>query len=293
MPLKILYKIMFSSFLLLTVANTSAESSTITYSTPCPAVIMKKTYNGAPCRTFSIDFANNGKVKKVRVFEIAQSRHRDDDLIHYQNGYYVELSEGKYLDLGSFQPFRSYPNNLSIRSENYIVNSLGIAPGAAGGLCCLGTETFANRTLEEIHGRFCVTYSMIFPFSGSFRDCDGEATPEGTIGYATDVVSWQKARELACERFKRDTKRPCKDSYHSQLSTRIVFKSNKSLHYVTSFRRFLRKDSDHVTTVLKPIKTTSTLIIYDYLVYRINALSGNIELLETTENFPNYNRWTD
>jgi hypothetical protein len=278
---------------LLTTFDFQAEASTTTSTNPCPDVIAKKSYPGVPCRAFTIDFLSDGKTRNVQVFEIAKSRHRDDDLIYHQYGYLVELPGGKHLDLGKFRPFRGYPINQSAASQFYIASSLSINPALAGGLCCLRLETFTERILEEIHGRYCVTYSMIFPFQGSFRDCDGASTPEGAIGYGAGVISWQKAREIACERFKRDTNRPCKDSYHRQLSTRIVYKPNKSLHYITSFRRFIRKDPKKITTVLKPIKTTSTHVEYDHLVYRVDALSGDIELLETTKNDPDYGKWTN
>ena len=241
------------------------------------------------CRPFPVKYRESGHTADALVIELQGELVRDGDVLDSKNDFFLKLPNGEVVELGHFLPLRNHL--LSHAAELHIVNSLGIDPSKAGGLCCIDFKFFQSRAIEKKNDRYCVVYDMSHPFHGSFQDCDGVSVPSGEIGYAENVVSWKEAREMACEKFKRETNRPCKDSYHSQLSTRIVFQSNKRVEYITAFRRFVRHEPDKVTIVLKPIKTTSIGVKYDYLVYRIDALNGHIELLETTESFPDYKKW--
>ena len=46
---------------------------------------------------------------------------------------------------------------------------------------------------------------MKYPFTGSFRDCDGGGNPGGAVGYVDGVRRWSDASDLVQKQLEQDT----------------------------------------------------------------------------------------
>lgn len=250
----------------------------------CQDERIKRLTKKGDCRAFPMIFRRLGKNQTSQVLKVLRVVDLTGEVGYRRYSYHVKLQSGEYVDLGYYRPLDSYPFRRSLSAENHLIDSLSIDPSNAGGTCCLSPELFYHRAIVKIGHQYCVSYFMLHPFRGSFHDCDGVARPQGVIGYVKDAVSWDQARQIACEKFNRETGRPCKDSYHRQLSTKIQRASDGSLFYITAFRRFIRREVEKATAYSTPVQ-------YDYLTYRIDAVGGKIRLLETTADFPDYKKW--
>jgi hypothetical protein len=247
-----------------------------------------KAANPGDCSTITMPVQAGDSEQPGTVATVRRGHRWDRDVGIPVFDVYLETPAGELVPLGDFKPIV-----LPGRADSFLYRSLDVDPARAGGTCCIPHDIFFERAMQKIGDRYCVSYRMKPPFRGSFVDCGGDEKPTGDIGYVDGVVTWADARGRATEASSREPGSPWHPSYDGNIFTGLRRDHDDSLYYVAIQRRRMKDlpERAHVTVLPGGGPVTSVPVEYRYIVYRIDALGGELKALERSSTAPDVNRW--
>jgi len=220
----------------------------------------------------SILYRLDGVITRATLAAITTMQNRGD---HWTPTYehFLRTTDNRVIPIGKGL-FLS-----NARTELLLLQQLGINAAQAGGLNGMDFAVFDDKLIEKVSDNYCVTYQMKPPFAGALHDCAGSTMPIGSVGYIPVALRAREAIQRACGQVFTETQRKCQNNDIDPLFNVTERDAQGNLYFVVTLRRYLRTRHDLATQNSVPVE-------YDYLVYRVDAISGTVSLLETVSDVP-------
>lgn len=228
------------------------------------------------CRSETLPYLAEGATSQAQIASVFKERVHGHEVVT-KYSYFLRIPEGKIVELEGF----IHGPNRDLTSQ--VFWRLQVDGGTAGGTSGFDQSILYSTSIERIEDKYCFIYQMKPPFVGQLQDCGGfEAA--GAISYAEGVTSWRDAMSLAVERVANDS--GWSQSFLQGKSliriegNRLSRDSNGVLSYVVGLQRVLRQRPE-LRAIGGGIPFDS-----DFFVYRVDAMSGALTLLEHSETRP-------